>query len=176
MTTDELILSHLGYATTVAEIYSARRRLYGPEAEDVRSAAYLGLVQAAQSFDPGRGLKFVTLAQKRIHGAIIDGFRQERRKRKYEGVVFTFCSERKALNVPAVQNENDDDMLMAAVRRAALPPRLRYILNRWLAGDSHLAISIDLGICETRVGQLRQRAIGKLRAALVGPLGVEPRS
>ena len=44
--------------------------------EDVVRYGELGLVEAAEKFDPMRGVRFVTFAYYRIRGAIYDGLRQ----------------------------------------------------------------------------------------------------
>jgi len=49
----------------------------GEERQDDIQAGYLGLLDAAQKFDPGRDIKFGTYAYVRIHGAIIDQRRAE---------------------------------------------------------------------------------------------------
>ena len=43
--------------------------------DDLMSAGMLGLAQAAQSFDPGRGVGFNTYARARIRGAVLDELR-----------------------------------------------------------------------------------------------------
>jgi len=45
--------------------------------EDLRSAAYLGLVEAANRFNPDMGVCFSTFAYPRINGAIIDYLRDQ---------------------------------------------------------------------------------------------------
>ena len=46
------------------------------ERDEVRGAAELGLVEAANSFDPTRGVLFKTFAYYRIRGAIFDNLRR----------------------------------------------------------------------------------------------------
>lgn len=43
--------------------------------DEAPSAGYVGLCEAAQDFDPGRGLKFNTFARHRVRGAIRDWLR-----------------------------------------------------------------------------------------------------
>lgn len=43
--------------------------------DDVRSNAYLGLIDAVSRFEPGRGFKFETFATPRIKGAVLDFLR-----------------------------------------------------------------------------------------------------
>ena len=74
MDADELVETHLplvGYA--VAEV--ASRLPHHVDKDDLRSAAMLALVQAAQSFDPQRGVPFALFAKSRLRGAIIDELR-----------------------------------------------------------------------------------------------------
>lgn len=70
-----LIEEHMGFARVLV------RRLGSTlpghvDAEGLESDAMLGLVLAARSFDPGRGVAFTTYAAKRIHGAMLDGLRE----------------------------------------------------------------------------------------------------
>jgi len=48
------------------------KRSWPDEADEFESAAMLALVEAAQSFDPERGVKFATFARYRIWGALRD--------------------------------------------------------------------------------------------------------
>jgi len=53
----------------------SRHLPYNVTFEEVRSAAYYGLADAAHRFDPGRGIPFVSYAKIRISGEIGDLFR-----------------------------------------------------------------------------------------------------
>jgi RNA polymerase sigma factor (sigma-70 family) len=65
----ELATHHLSLARALA----GRMRYAWPGAQDeFESAALLALVQAAQAFDPTRGVKFTTFAHHRISGALRD--------------------------------------------------------------------------------------------------------
>ncbi len=48
----------------------------GVEREDLEGYAMVGLIAAADSWDPGRGLKFSTFAYPRIRGAVLDELRR----------------------------------------------------------------------------------------------------
>ena len=71
-----LVLDSLGLVTRLVE--SAMRRHSLPEdwREELSAAGTLGLVQAAASFDPNRGVKFATFASHRVFGEIVDSLRQ----------------------------------------------------------------------------------------------------
>jgi RNA polymerase sigma factor for flagellar operon FliA len=70
----KLIDSHRSYAHAIAAEVAKK---LPPEVEnkDVRAAAELGLVEAANSFDPSRGVQFKTFSYHRIKGAIYDALR-----------------------------------------------------------------------------------------------------
>ena len=45
--------------------------------DDLRSAAVIGLISAAEHFEPGHGVKFKTFAEPRIRGSIMDELRTQ---------------------------------------------------------------------------------------------------
>jgi RNA polymerase sigma factor FliA len=67
-----LVESHLRYAYAIASEVS-RKLPPNLERHDIQGWAELGLVEAASSFDPKRGIQFKTFAYYRIKGAIYDG-------------------------------------------------------------------------------------------------------
>lgn len=73
---NELIQSNMGYVRALAaqlkkEISSSI------DYEDLVAYGIKGLVEAAERFDPTRGVAFTTFAYYRIRGAIFDGLRQQ---------------------------------------------------------------------------------------------------
>lgn len=72
---DQLIRSHLSLVhflvdRMVTQVPASVTR------EDLTSAAMMGLVDAANRFDPGKGVLFKTFAEPRIRGAIMDDVRR----------------------------------------------------------------------------------------------------
>jgi RNA polymerase sigma-B factor len=65
----ELVVNHLGVAITIA------RRIKGRPDDDVEQVAYMGLVKAADRFDPSLGVSFTTFAWRTIEGEIKRYFR-----------------------------------------------------------------------------------------------------
>jgi RNA polymerase sigma-B factor len=63
---DALVLAHLDIADSIARKYSGR----SGDWSDLRQVGYLGLVKAAQRFDPERGGEFVSYAVPTISGEI----------------------------------------------------------------------------------------------------------
>jgi RNA polymerase sigma factor for flagellar operon FliA len=72
--TDRLIETYRSYAHALAA--EVLRSFPSINKDDVRGAAELGLVEAANSFDPSRGVLFKTFAYYRIRGAIYDSLRK----------------------------------------------------------------------------------------------------
>jgi RNA polymerase sigma factor for flagellar operon FliA len=72
--TDRLIETFRPYAHALAG--EIRRKYPRVDKDDIEGAAELGLVEAANSFDPARGVLFKTFAFYRIRGAIYDSLRK----------------------------------------------------------------------------------------------------
>jgi RNA polymerase sigma-B factor len=68
---DEVVVANLGIADAIARRYQGR----GVDTDDLRQVAYLGLVAAAQRFDPDRGHDFVSFAVPTILGEVKRHFR-----------------------------------------------------------------------------------------------------
>lgn len=74
METEELILQFKTLADKCA--WTVKKRLPSYiEIDDLQSAAYIGLIDAAHTYDPSKG-QFSTHAHKRIFGAIYDYLRE----------------------------------------------------------------------------------------------------
>lgn len=71
-----LLSAQLGLVHFVARQVS-RTLAVDVEFDELVSAGTLGLISAAESFDPGRGLAFSTFATPRIRGAILDDLRRQ---------------------------------------------------------------------------------------------------
>jgi RNA polymerase sigma factor for flagellar operon FliA len=72
---DQLILDHL-HLVKHAIGRLVDRLPTGIDSENLESAGILGLVEAANRFDPERGVKFETYAYLRIRGAVVDEMRR----------------------------------------------------------------------------------------------------
>lgn len=71
----ELIESHLGLVRHILGKLVAQLPP-GVDVENLESAGVLGLVEAANKFDPERGIRFETYAYTRIRGAVLDELRR----------------------------------------------------------------------------------------------------
>lgn len=72
---DRLILEHLSLVRHVVGRLLAELPP-GVDVENLNSAATLGLVEAANKFDPARGVEFKTYASARVRGAALDELRR----------------------------------------------------------------------------------------------------
>lgn len=73
---DKLIQDHLGYVRGIA---AKVKKSLSPQLDFDELVAYgaQGLVEAADRYDPSRGIAFTTFSYYRIRGAIYDGLRQQ---------------------------------------------------------------------------------------------------
>lgn len=75
-TKQKLVLKYVPMANKMA--YQKKKSLPNfVDVEDLKSAAYLGLVEAANRFNPNLGVAFSTFAYPRIFGAIHDYLREQ---------------------------------------------------------------------------------------------------
>jgi RNA polymerase sigma factor for flagellar operon FliA len=72
---DELILQHLSLVRHVIGRLLAELPP-GMDVENLKSAGTLGLVEAANKFDPTRGVEFKAYAYTRVRGAVLDELRR----------------------------------------------------------------------------------------------------
>src|SRR5262245_66104720 len=72
---DELVFAHQGLVRAIARGIHRSFPSY-IDLDDLIGYGQLGLAQAAQDFDPARGIQFSTFAYYRIRGAILDGANQ----------------------------------------------------------------------------------------------------
>jgi RNA polymerase sigma factor for flagellar operon FliA len=222
---DSLIRQHLPLVRYIARRLQ-RRLSTEADFDELVSAGTLGLLGAADHFDPARGLRFSTFAAPRIQGAMLDELRrldratrvQRRKARALEhtrerlaqrthgvpttrevaaalgvdvGTVHAWDVDVERFHAVPLDATADDDagpgaplepactmdvedrvtreQVMARVRAAIaeLPTRERQALAlTYLEGLPLQSVARLLGVTESRVSQLRTRALGLLRARL----------
>jgi RNA polymerase sigma factor for flagellar operon FliA len=97
---DQLIEEHYPLVTYLASRLSSKLPP-SIDVDDLVGAGVLGLIDAADKFDPARGVRFRTYAERRIRGAILDHLRSldwaprslRRRAREIEGAYGTLERE-----------------------------------------------------------------------------------
>ncbi len=73
---DELVLSHLPLVKYLVGRISSKLPSHLDQ-QDLMSVAVIGLITAAERFDPTRGILFKTFAEKRVMGSIMDELRAQ---------------------------------------------------------------------------------------------------
>lgn len=122
--------AHLPYARTVAATYYGRRFSDDVEFSDFLQYARLGLVEAMDRYDPGRGVQFRTFAARRMHGAILNGL--ERFTEKHQQI-----AARRRLRAERAQ-----DVKSTALADAPAPPHDAHKLLRYVS-----EVGLGLAVC-----------------------------
>src|SRR5512138_2106537 len=73
---DELIVTHLSHAKRIVRKIASKLPPH-LDRDDLMSAAVIGLIMAANRFDPSRGVQFLSFAEQRIRGTILDELRAQ---------------------------------------------------------------------------------------------------
>jgi RNA polymerase sigma factor FliA len=153
--------------------------------DDLASAGMIGLIQAVDRFDQIRGLKFKTYAQHRIWGAMQDFLRDEdplsRTERRRIRASAPALSATGYGTPPATVSLDQIPArrlaspaqpaftLRAEVRQArrCLSPRENRVIELlYDSGWQSREVAVELHVNESRVSQIKQRAIAKLRLQL----------
>lgn len=181
----DLVEAHLKLAESAARCCFKATCFRFIEFEDVRSAALLGLVEAARRFDPSRGLAFATLAFPVINGFAIDAIRTGMRQQGYQRLrsapgqkqVMT----RTATRVEWPEHGNDEtgtptpwepsaaapeyeealsvDKRISLALATARSSRMRFVLESLLRGKTGRQIAEAMDVSEGRVAQLKGQAV-----------------
>lgn len=85
---------HMPYARVVAGSYYSKRFHDEIEFGDYHQFACVGLLEAMDRFDPGRGVQFRTFAARRMHGAILNGLEKSTEKQQQIAVRQRLRAER----------------------------------------------------------------------------------
>jgi RNA polymerase sigma factor for flagellar operon FliA len=186
-TREAIIVQHLTHVHALAK----RLRSHVPPCvtlDDLIGAGTIGLIQAVDRFQPSRGLQFATYAKHRIRGAMLDFLREEdplsrtERRRARESAAglsatgygiqpVTVSLDQISLRRLAAPAQ-DGFTIRSEVREARRSLSQRE--NRVIAllydfGWKSREVAADLHVNESRVSQIKQRAISKLRLCLESP-------
>jgi RNA polymerase sigma factor for flagellar operon FliA len=156
-TRDAVLGQHFGIFYPVALLW-ARSRANDVELDDLVSAGTLGLIEAFENFDAGRGLAFSTFAAPRIRGSMLDELRRldrvprsvRRKARQIDGARSTLASTlgrepghaevARGLGIDLAtlwrwQSERESTQVMSIDRK---PTRVETARggNDWLAGET----------------------------------------
>jgi len=181
---ETLIVAHVELARRVAR-HAAARVPAGAAREEAVSAGLLGLVEAADRFDPTRGVPFDAFARRRVQGAVLDFLRAEdplsRDDRKKRRSGQSDAAEPEFVSYDDVCEQlgggsagfDEESMLMRARVRAVvatLPAPDQQLLGLYYAEERTLReVGCELGVTESRICQRLSGILQRLRAQLTEP-------
>ncbi|HEY8648366.1 MAG TPA: sigma-70 family RNA polymerase sigma factor [Candidatus Limnocylindria bacterium] len=189
---DQRIIAHLGFARAVAA-RAVDPRCRGADREDLVAWGVLGLVQAAQRYEPESGATFGAYAARRVRGQVLDALRDRDPLTRTARRAFRLARERDPeLPAPIVEISldayldtgrdptggaagpgsasrcrRDRDRRWAGVATAlgALSEKERSVLVlSYARGLTLREIGARVGLSESGVCRLRARALRRVRA------------
>jgi len=171
MTRDELITNNLPLVQRVVSSMLHHSGAYRVDREELAADGVVGLIQAADRFDPARGQVFSTFAWPRIAGAIKDGLRRNDPLTRSARHAVQAGEQPNARHVPVTERtrvaEAPDSHAALDVRRAVarLDPTSRQLLHRSYWRDQPLRVpnysNAWASMCHTK-------ALRRLKADLAG--------
>lgn len=168
-TQERLIQQYLPLARSLA--YSAYKRLPNHPYEDILSAGYLGLVDAARRFAPSLGVPFECYARTRISGSIIDAHRALHRTQYVNEFPPEPITDGTEFERPAAEG-----MLARSIQpllKLLNDFELQIIQLRYYSGDMTLKqIAEKLGVSECHVSTTHREVLNKLRPRLEAMQGM----
>jgi len=150
MNTNKLIEENLLLAKKIA--FDKKKSLPNfVDLDDLQSAAYLGLVEAANRFDETRGIAFSTFAYPRIFGSVLDFLRQNFKfdKSNLDGEDVNFEFE-----APAKEDESE---LFDHIFKDFDKYDQDILRSYFVIGTSMKEIGNRYGVSESRISQLISR-------------------
>ena len=162
---DELIESHLPLVARIVNRIWAKGGIAGLERDDLISEGAIGLINAADSFEPDRNTAFSTWATIRIRAALSSAIRKQRalNNREKSGVE---ADARADLLAATDLHDLDTDIVLHDALRLLHhhDDRLcRVIELLYLSQQSRVEIAGQLEVSETHVERLHQQALQFLR-------------
>jgi RNA polymerase sigma factor for flagellar operon FliA len=159
---DALVLEHLAWARSIA-LHLSRYFPPSVEPDDLVQSAYLGLMTAAERFEPSRGIEFRLYARAAVAGAVMNSCRNG----EYRQATAQEINPSTPDTSPSPERRVHD----AEVRQALcewlsmLPEREREVLILHYFDQATLCeIAQERGYHPSRISQLHQGALRELRA------------
>ena len=150
---EQLICHYLPYAKMVAAAVYGRRTHNDVEFADYLQLARVGLLEAVDRFEPGRGAQFKTFAAKRVQGSVLNGLTRFTEKNQQISVNMRLRQERiEAVKEAAAEDGAGDEPAGAAASPA---PRSADKLFKYLA---EVGIGLALGVLLEDTGMVDAEA------------------
>jgi RNA polymerase sigma factor (sigma-70 family) len=169
---NELVVTHQG---VVREAVRGVARLVGRhwEREELEGWGYLILMRAVEEYDAerDRGMRMRTFLYVRIRQRLMDQIRVGKGQYYRKSIItpppvfVPIAGDR----LPAKNRRPEEVRLLAELDRAveALPVRWRLVITMLRDGWTQAECSRRLGVNESRVSQIRKRAVEELRKVMV---------
>jgi len=156
---------HIGLACKIAKKFTRERPI---EDSETFGDAMIGLVQAANYFDPSLGFQFSTFAWRVIRQNIVHAFmkRSKLRNKSATRVIFVDPEDLKAKRDSGEPLEPIDTEDLIATMRAkisSLPPQYEHVMLARLEGKKLHEIASEIRVSKERVRQIQVSATGMLR-------------
>lgn len=180
-TRDAAILQNMGLIKNLAR----RFRQHVPPCitiDDLTSAGIIGLIQAVDRFHHSRGLKFRSYAQHRIWGAMMDFLRGEDPLSRDERRRVRHSAEPRwaaTISLSQLPPTVADNLLrtdwkaarsmwadVSSIAQTLSTRERRVIVLIYEQGWCNREIATTLKVNESRVSQIKHRALSKMRAAI----------
>jgi RNA polymerase sigma factor for flagellar operon FliA len=177
-TTQELVLKYVPLANKMA--YQKKKSLPKfVDVEDLKSAAYLGLVEAANRFNPNLGIAFTTFAYPRIFGAIHDYLREQgwfKRGDSTPMMSLDSSSDDKEYALKDLISSKIDSKIDESLEVVTLDfdDQAKDIFKHYFVEEySMKEVGDMIGLSESRVSQLIKLYKGKIKEKWSRPLLIE---
>ena len=176
---DELVSKNIGYVVTLARQYSCELL----STDDLISEGSIGMIKAAEKFDPSKGKPFVTFAAPYIRHSIEEAIRKVTgdipvlstdeslpvgSKNNYTLLHVLEDKDAPKADQSLEQNALSDDLVRAIV---FLNEREQAVIRAFFGVDTErqtmAEIGETLGVKRERVRQIRDKALRKLRKASI---------
>lgn len=137
------------------------------DVEDLKSAAYLGLSEAASRFDPDYGVVFSTFAYPRIFGAIHDHLRKEGWGKRGESKMALSLDGEDESGWGALlksKTERNDEEFLEVVSKDLGEQAKEVLKNYFINKYSMREVGDRFGVSESRISQLIKQYKTSIRA------------
>ena len=178
---EKLVLNHIYLADKIAvQMFSKLKNKYS--LDELKSSAYLGLIDAAEKYEVDNNKPFENFARKRIKGAILDEAKDDKRYNVKRGVAHKYPIQ--SLNAPINEDDNSiqfidlvqakEDYLNDLLIKNEIEKMLLCLDHRekeivtmyYFRNLTQQEISQFVGLKQPAVSKIIKRAIKKIKGCL----------